>query len=374
MTSDFFRVEKEDPRGPARAGLLKTPHGLVPTPAFMAVGTRASVKAMAPDDLLAVGSKIILANAYHLYLRPGLEVVRRFGGLGKFMGWDGPTLTDSGGYQVFSLAALRKLTPEGATFKSPYDGSETFFSPEISIEAQTALGADVIMCLDECPPYPATFESAEKSLELTLDWAARCRKAWDPATGQALFGIVQGGFHPELRIRAARAIRELNFPGHAIGGLALGEPFADRLLAIEAARAELPPDKPLYLMGLGAPEDLIAGIQRGADLFDCVLPTRNARNGQLFTRQGRLNVLNAKHKDDPRPPDPECRCLTCRTFSLAYLRHLLRNREPLFSRLATIHNLTYYQDLVAGARGALLAGTFGQFVQKFESERAAGEK
>jgi queuine tRNA-ribosyltransferase len=339
----------------------------------MAVGTRGSVKAVGPDDLTRAGSRIVLANTYHLYLRPGLEVIQLFGGLHKFMGWPGPILTDSGGYQVFSLSAIREISEAGVMFRSPYDGSKTFFTPELVVEAQTALGVDIMMSLDECPPYPSSLAAIEKSLDLTMNWAARGRATWNPRQGQALFGIVQGGFYPATRAQAAQRIAALNFPGHALGGLALGEPLAERLDAIEIARAELPPEKPLYLMGLGTPEDLVEGIKRGADLFDCVLPTRNARNGQLFTRRGRLNILNARHRTDSRPLDPDCQCQTCQTFSRAYLRHLCQNREPLFLRLATIHNLSYYLELTKTAREAILRGAFAEFAKNFYALRAAGE-
>ncbi|MDR0550280.1 MAG: tRNA guanosine(34) transglycosylase Tgt [Deltaproteobacteria bacterium] len=369
--SPFFRVLKNDPQSAARTGEITTQHGTILTPAFMPVGTRGSVKAVDPTDLLKCGSQIVLANAYHLTQRPGLETLRLFGGLHKFMGWSGPILTDSGGYQVFSLAALRKIEPEGVTFHSPYDGSVTFFSPQSVVAAQTVIGSDIMMCLDECPPYPADYAPVAKSLALTLDWAAKSRAAWDPNSGQALFGIVQGGFYPDLRAQAAAAIAAMDFPGHSLGGLALGEPEAERLQAIETAREILPKDKPLYLMGLGTPNDLIQGVLRGADLFDCVLPTRNARNGQLFTRFGRLNLLNSRHKEDPNPPDPACQCLTCQTFSRAYLRHLLKNREPLFSRLATIHNLTYYHDLLAGVRSAIKTETLAQYVLDFYAAQKA---
>jgi queuine tRNA-ribosyltransferase len=369
---NFYSIEKTDSHSRARAGILNTAHGRILTPTFMAVGTQGAVKAVGPDDLKAIGSQIILSNTYHLYLRPGPEIIRLFGGLHRFMGWSGPILTDSGGYQVFSLSAIRKLTPEGVTFKSPYDGSQAFISPEKAVEIQTALGADIMMCLDECTPYPATLTETEISLSLTLDWAKRCRKTWNPESGQALFGIVQGGFYPELRARAAEEIASLDFPGHALGGLALGEPAQERLLAVETARAWLPEEKPLYLMGLGTPEDLIQGVLRGADLFDCVIPTRNARNGQLITRRGRLNILNSRYKADQNPPDPDCGCLTCRSFSRSYLRHLHQNRDPLFLRLASVHNLYYYLGLLAGLRQAILSGETENYIRTFYAQNEAG--
>jgi queuine tRNA-ribosyltransferase len=376
MTRSFtFTIEARDPRFPARAGTIATGHGPIPTPMFMPVGTRGTVKAVAPDDLAKAGTRIVLANTYHLMLRPGEELVARLGGLHRFMGWPGPILTDSGGFQVFSLSKLRKMTEDGVTFQSPYDGARTFFSPERSVEVQTALGVDIMMCLDECTAYPASREEAEKSMALTRRWARRCREAWNRSeTDQALFGISQGSFYPDLRRRSAEEITELDFPGQAVGGLALGEPMEDRLAALEAAREGLNPDKPLYLMGLGTPVDIIEGIRRGADLFDCVLPTRNARNGQLFTRLGRLVIRNARFREDARPPDERCGCYTCRAFSRAYLRHLFQNDEPLAMRLASLHNLRYYLDLVGGAREALLNGTFSGYYTEFYEDLERGRE
>ncbi|UQZ89112.1 tRNA guanosine(34) transglycosylase Tgt [Deltaproteobacteria bacterium Smac51] len=377
MTRSFkFEIESKDPNSLARAAAITTGHGRIPTPIFMPVGTRGTVKAIAPDDLMNIGAKIVLSNTYHLMLRPGEELVSRLGGLHKFMGWPGPILTDSGGFQVFSLSKLRKMTEEGVTFQSPYDGSRTFFSPERSIEVQTALGVDIMMCLDECTGYPATRAEAEKSMELTHKWAARCHAAWlQNDTDQVLFGISQGSFYPDLRRRSAEAISELDFPGQAVGGLALGEPLEDRLAALEAAREGISENKPMYLMGVGTPIDLIEGIKRGADMFDCVLPTRNARNGQMFTRLGRLVIKNARFREDERPPDEKCGCYTCRTFSRAYLRHLFQNEEPLAMRLASLHNLHYYLDLVTGAREALLNGAFsGYYTEFYENLRQGREE
>ena len=376
MTRSFkFTIEAQDPRFPARAGTITTGHGLIPTPIFMPVGTRGTVKAVAPDDLVALGAKIVLSNTYHLMLRPGEELVARLGGLHQFMGWPGPILTDSGGFQVFSLSKLRKMTEEGVTFQSPYDGARAFFSPERSLEVQTALGVDIMMCLDECTGYPATREEAEKSMALTHRWARRCRRTWSgSSTDQALFGISQGGFYPDLRRRSAEEIAGLDFPGQAVGGLALGEPLEDRLAAIEAAREGLDPAKPMYLMGVGTPIDIIEGIKRGADMFDCVLPTRNARNGQFFTRLGRLVIRNAAYREDGRPPDENCGCYTCRTFSRAYLRHLFQNGEPLAMRLASVHNLQYYLDLVGGAREALLNGAFSGYYKEFYESLERGRE
>ena len=376
MTRAFsFRIEAQDHASPARAGLITTARGEIPTPTFMPVGTRGTVKAVAPDDLLNLGAKIVLANTFHLMLRPGETLVARLGGLHRFMGWPGPILTDSGGYQVFSLARLRRLDEAGAAFRSPYDGAKVFLSPERAVEVQTALGVDIMMCLDECTGYPAGRAEAEKSAALTHRWAWRCREAWRRnETGPALFGIVQGGFFPELRRASAAEIAALDLPGQAVGGLALGEPPAERLAALEAAREALDGRKPLYLMGLGTPVDIMEGIRRGADLFDCVLPTRNARNGQLFTRLGRLVIKNARFREDGRPVDEVCACPTCRGFSRAYLRHLFQNGEPLALRLASVHNLTYYLDLVREAREALLKGFFSEYYKEFYETLARGRE
>jgi len=371
-----FTIEAQDSGSLARAGTIATAHGLIPTPIFMPVGTRATVKAVAPDDLERLGARIILGNTYHLMLRPGEELVAKLGGLHRFMGWSGPILTDSGGYQVFSLSKLRKLTEEGVSFQSAYDGSPAFLSPERSIEVQTALGVDIMMCLDECTGYPATRREAEDSMNLTHRWAKRCREAWSRGEGdRVLFGISQGSFYPDLRRRSAAEIAELDFPGQAVGGLALGEPFEERLAALEAAREMIDEKKPMYLMGLGLPEDIIEGIKRGADMFDCVVPTRNGRNGQFFTRTGRLVIKNARYREDGRPVDEKCGCYTCRSFSRAYLRHLFQNGEPLAMRLSAIHNLQYYLDLVGGARQALLNGTFsGYYMEFYENLRRGREE
>ena len=373
MRTFKFTVESKDEHSLARAGLITTAHGQIPTPIFMPVGTRATVKAIAPDDLERLGAKIILGNTYHLMLRPGEGLISKFGGLHNFMGWPGPILTDSGGYQVFSLSKIRQMTEEGATFQSVYDGSRVFLSPERSIEVQDALGVDIMMCLDECTGYPVTRQEAEKSMELTHRWARGCREAWLKGEGdRVLFGISQGSFFPDLRRRSAAEIGELDFPGQAVGGLALGEPMEDRLAALEAAREAIDERKPMYLMGVGLPEDIIEGIKRGADMFDCVIPTRNGRNGQFFTRRGRLVIKNAHFREDPRPVDGNCSCYTCRTFSRAYLRHLFQNGEPLAMRLASLHNLQYYLDLVTGARQALLSGTFSGYYTEFYNNLRLG--
>ncbi|MEW5724976.1 MAG: tRNA guanosine(34) transglycosylase Tgt, partial [Thermodesulfobacteriota bacterium] len=353
-----YRILGRDGGSRARAGEISTAHGVVPTPGFMPVGTQGSVKAVGPDDLAALGAGMVLCNTYHLMLRPGHELIRRLGGLHAFMGWPGPILTDSGGYQVFSLTRLRKLEEEGVTFQSHLDGARVFLSPEKAIEVQEALGVDVMMCLDECTPYPAGRDQVLASLELTGRWARRCLAARGQEKDAALFGIAQGGTFPDLRRRSAEEIGALGFDGHALGGLALGEPADLRFELIEAAVERLPGDKPLYLMGMGTPEDLVEGIRRGADLFDCVLPTRNGRNGQFFTRRGRIVIKNARHREDPRPIEEDCGCYTCRHFSRAYLRHLYVSGELLAYRLGTIHNLHYYLSLAAAARAALAGGGF----------------
>ncbi len=376
MSNSFrFTVQAADGHTLARAGTINTAHGAIPTPIFMPVGTRGTVKAVAPDDLNRLGAKIILGNTYHLMLRPGEELVAEMGGLHQFMGWAGPILTDSGGFQVFSLSKLRKMTEEGVSFQSTYDGSRVFLSPERSIEVQSRLGVDIMMCLDECTGYPVSREEAEKSMALTHRWARRCRTAWEKTEGdRVLFGISQGSFFPDLRRRSAEEIAQLDLPGQAVGGLALGEPLEDRLAALEAAREGLNPAKPMYLMGVGLPEDIIEGIVRGADMFDCVIPTRNGRNGQFFTRLGKLSIRNARFKKDPGPVDENCGCYTCRTFSRAYLRHLFMNNEPLAMRLSALHNIQYYLDLVGGAREALLKGSFsGYYAEFYENLRRGRE-
>ncbi|MDR2199673.1 MAG: tRNA guanosine(34) transglycosylase Tgt [Deltaproteobacteria bacterium] len=378
MTGHFeIRARDLEGRSQARTGILRTLHGEVETPAFMPVGTRGSVKGVGPDDLERLGAEIILCNAFHLMLRPGAEVVNSLGGIHRFTGWKGPVLTDSGGFQIYSLKSLRKIGRDGAVFKSPYDGASFFISPEKAVEAQSLLGVDVMMCLDECPPYPETEEGAKRSMDLTLEWAERSKKAWDPSTGGLLFGISQGSFHPELRLRSALDLKSLDLPGYAAGGLALGEPRSLRLEAVESSFSGLPEDRPRYLMGVGTPGDILDGVRLGADLFDCVIPTRNARNGQLFTKTGRLNIQNSRHRKDPLPPEEGCGCLACQNFSRAYLAHLHRNREPLFSRLASIHNLHFYFQLMRGCRKSLKEGTFMEYYREFfdtyEADRAGKE-
>jgi queuine tRNA-ribosyltransferase len=330
----------------------------------MPVGTQATVKAMTPEELRAVGSQIILANTYHLYIRPGHELVKRMGGLHEFMHWDGPILTDSGGFQVFSLGELRKISEEGVKFRSHLDGSAHVITPETSIAIQEALGGDIIMCFDECPPATADYDYIRRSMEMTTRWARRCKDA-SKREDQALFGIVQGGVHRDLRERSAMALQEIDFPGYALGGVSVGEEKA-RLHEVMAFSAPFfPQDKPRYVMGVGAPEDLLEGINAGFDMFDCVMPTRNARNGMLFTSFGRVNIKGARYAEDPLPLDPECDCYVCRNYSRAYLRHLYRSGEILAARLNTWHNLHYYLALMAGAREAIAGGRFTEFRRNF---------
>jgi queuine tRNA-ribosyltransferase len=346
--------------GRARAGLLRTPHGSVETPAFMPVGTAGAVKAVVRRDLEELGARLLLANTYHLMLRPGDAVVGGLGGLRSFTGWPGPFLTDSGGYQVFSLAALRSLSEEGVRFQSHIDGSPHLLTPERSMEVQANLGSDIAMAFDECPPYPAPREAVDAATARTTRWAERSRDAHRRA-GQWLFGIVQGGVHLDLRERSARELAALDFPGYAVGGLSVGEPKEDMARVLAHLDPILPQEKPRYLMGVGTPDDIVEGVARGVDLFDCVLPTRNARNGQLFTRAGRLAIRNARYRDDPRPPDPSCGCYTCRHASRAYLRHLHLAGEMGAATLLTIHNLAHYLDTLREVRQAILLGRFEEF-------------
>ena len=351
--------------GTARRGRMTFARGTVETPAFMPVGTYGSVKAMSPRELESIGAEIILGNTFHLFLRPGLDVIGDFGGLHRFIGWNKPILTDSGGFQVFSLAHKRKITEEGVTFASPVDGSTVFLSPEESMRIQRVLDSDIAMIFDECTPYPADEKTASASMELSLRWAERSRRAHE-GNPNALFGIVQGSVYPALRHRSAEALKAIGFDGYAIGGLAVGEPEAERNAILEAVEPLLPADRPRYLMGVGRPEDLVESVRRGVDMFDCVMPTRNARNAHLFTRQGTLRIRNAKYERDTRPLDEACGCYTCRSgFSRAYLRHLDRCGEMLGPQLATIHNLFYYQELMAGLREAIAGGRLADFVAEF---------
>ena len=364
-----FSLIKKDPASSARLGKFTTAHGTVNTPVFMPVGTQATVKTLSPADLEAVDAEIILANTYHLFLRPGHELIQEFGGVQNFMGWKRPVLTDSGGFQVFSLAELRKITEEGVTFQSPIDGgAKHLITPEYAIEIQEAIGADVIMAFDECTPYPATRDYAQESLERTLRWAKRCRDA-KKDTGQALFGIVQGGMYADLRKRSVDALVDIGFDGYAIGGLSVGETKPLMYEMIEATVPSMPTDKPRYLMGVGTPEDLLEGVDRGIDMFDCVMPTRNARNGTFFTSFGKVVIRNAQYERDRQPIDPECGCYACRNFTRAYLRHLFSAGEVLALRLGTIHNLFFYLDLMRRVRASIGQGTFREFKKAFLEKR-----
>ncbi|MGH7360791.1 MAG: tRNA guanosine(34) transglycosylase Tgt [Candidatus Methylomirabilales bacterium] len=356
-----FEVRATDPDTGARRGRLTTPHGTVETPAFIPCGTQATVKTLSPRDLEEEGVELILCNTYHLALRPGAETIAGLGGLHRFMAWPRALLTDSGGYQVFSMAELRRITEEGVTFRSHLDGSSHALTPERAIAIQEALGADIIMAFDDCTPYPATPDQARTSMELTLRWAERCLKAWT-RSDQALFGIVQGSVYPELRAEAAARLTALPFDGYAIGGLSVGESKGQMLAVLRHTAPRLPAERPRYLMGIGTPEDLLLGIAAGIDMFDCVMPTRHGRTGSLFTRQGRLSIKAAEYARDERPVDPECACYTCRTFSRAYLRHLFVADETLGLRLNTLHNLHFYLTLMAEARQALAEGTFAKFL------------
>ena len=350
--------------GAARRGRLLFERGTVETPAFMPVGTYGTVKAMTPEELRASGARIVLGNTFHLMLRPGAETMRALGGLHRFMHWDGPILTDSGGFQVWSLSGLRKITEEGVKFASPVNGDRIFLTPERAIEVQHALGSDVVMQFDECTPYPATAKQARQSMELSARWAARCKTAHGANHG-ALFGIVQGGMHADLRRESLARLREIGFDGYAVGGLSVGEPEAERLQVLDAIGPELPPDHPHYLMGVGTPRDLVQAVARGIDMFDCVMPTRNARNGHLFTSEGVIKIRNAVHREDPRPLDPACDCPTCTNYSRAYLHHLDRCNEILGSRLNTIHNLHYYQNHMRRIREAIEQNRFEAFAEAF---------
>ncbi len=345
----------------ARAGTITTDHGTILTPVFMPVGTLGTVKAMSPHELEESHAQIILGNTYHLYLRPGHELIRQAGGLHQFISWDKPILTDSGGFQVMSLAALRKITKDGVKFQSHIDGSRHLFTPESVIAIQEALGADIIMSFDECPPFPSTRDYVERSLKLTLTWAERGKQAFTNERHQALFGIVQGGIYEDLREKAALKLMEMDFPGYAIGGLAVGEKKADLLRITAFLNQMLPQDKPRYLMGVGTPADLLNNIANGVDMFDCVMPTRNARKGSIFTRQGKMIIKAARYKEDFSPIDPLCGCYTCRHFSRAYIRHLITMNEILGMRLTTIHSLYFYQELMQMARQAILEDRFDQF-------------
>ena len=373
MQSQMFTFTKlkQDPRSQARRGRMLTRRGVIETPVFMPVGTQGTVKGILPEALQEIGAQIILGNTYHLFLRPGHELVSQLGGLQKFMHWDGPILTDSGGFQVFSLGALRSITEEGVTFQSHLDGSRHFLSPELSIEVQRTLGADIIMAFDECIPYPAARDYVLESTARSSRWAERCKQAHQPELGAALFGIVQGGMELDLRTRSAEELLEIGFDGYAIGGLSVGEETELMYRIMEHTLPLLPDEKPRYVMGVGTPENLVEGVSRGADMFDCVMPTRKARNGVLFTSFGKISIKQARFRDDSAAIDPTCSCYVCRNYSRAYLRHLYQSNEILASVLNTHHNLHYYLELMSGIRLALDQGCFSEFRSEFYRQRRA---
>lgn len=364
-----FKLLKKDPGSQARRGRMTTRRGVVETPVFMPVGTQGTVKGMLPEALKEIGAQIILGNTYHLYLRPGHELIRSFGGLHRFMNWPGPVLTDSGGFQVFSLGALRKIDEEGVSFQSHLDGSRHILTPEKSVEIQEALGADIIMAFDECIPYPAEPDYVASSTARSERWARRCKDARTAGDGAALFGIVQGGMDRELRRQSAQGLIDIGFEGYALGGLSVGEEIELMYEVMDHSLPLLPDNAPRYVMGVGTPENLIEGVARGADMFDCVMPTRNARNGVLFTRYGKVSIKQARYREDESPIDPACSCYVCRHYSRAYLRHLFQANEILSSVLNTHHNLHYYLNLMAGAREAIEQERFGEFRREFYAQR-----
>ena len=380
MDNFEFRIVKRDKNSKARVGVIKTPHGEVNTPIFMPVGTQASVKTLSSEDLKEIGAEMILGNTYHLYLRPGEQLVEKAGGLHKFMNWDRPILTDSGGFQVFSLNSLTKTSEQGVRFQSHLDGSYHLFTPEKVVEIQHVLGADIIMVLDEPVFYPCSMEQAKRANQLTLNWAKRCKEAHKELEDkgfkhkQALFGIIQGSTYPELRKNSASALMKLDFPGYAIGGLSLGEPKNTTFEMVDLCVSYIPEQKPRYLMGVGTPEDMVEAISQGIDMFDCVLPTRNARNASLFTRLGKLIIRNSEYADDFSPIDSECGCSTCRNYSRAYLRHLFNTGEVSALRLATIHSLYFYMDLMKMAKDAILKNRFLEWKMEFLKKYHSNEK
>lgn len=359
--------------GKARRGCVFTPRGCIQTPAFMPVGTAATVKAMMPESVGATGAQIVLGNTYHLMLRPGAERIAALGGLHHFMNWSRPILTDSGGFQVMSLADLRKLDETGVRFASHIDGSKHHLTPERSMEIQRLLGSDIVMCFDECPALPADRDRIAASMNLSMRWAKRSRVAFGDRAGHALFGIQQGGLERDLRNESAQALVDIGFDGYAIGGLAVGEGQESMFNVLEYAPEQLPKDKPRYLMGVGKPDDIVGAVARGVDMFDCVLPSRSGRTGQALTRRGAVNIKNARHRDDPRPLDTDCTCPACRNYSRAYLHHVVRAGEIIGSMLLTWHNLHYYQELMAGLRGAIEAGALADFIATFDALRAQGD-
>ncbi|WCR12321.1 tRNA guanosine(34) transglycosylase Tgt [Paracoccus stylophorae] len=371
--SDRFSFTLNAADGRARSGVIRTPRGEIRTPAFMPVGTAATVKAMLPESVRATGADILLGNTYHLMLRPGAERIARLGGLHRFMNWDRPILTDSGGFQVMSLGPLRKLTEDGVTFASHIDGSKHHLTPERSMQIQRLLGSDIVMAFDECPALPATEDEVARSMRLSMRWAQRSRDAFGERPGHALFGIMQGGVTRDLREESARSLTGIGFDGYAIGGLAVGEGQEAMFGVLDYAPGFLPSDKPRYLMGVGKPDDIVGAVVRGIDMMDCVLPSRSGRTGQAWTRHGQVNIKNARHQDDPRPLDEACGCPACRSYSRAYLHHVFRAGEMISGMLLTWHNLHYYQDLMAGLRAAIDEGRLDDFVRDFHALRAAGD-
>ena len=372
MTVPFsFDLQATD--GSARTGVMRTQRGDIRTPAFMPVGTAATVKAMMPESVRATGADILLGNTYHLMLRPTAERIARLGGLHKFMNWDRPILTDSGGFQVMSLAGMRKLTEEGVVFQSHYDGSKHNLTPERSMEIQALLGSDIVMCFDECPALPADRTRLEDSMQMSMRWAKRSRAAFGDRPGHALFGIQQGGLDEDLRKQSADALQDIGFEGYAVGGLAVGEGQEAMFGCLDFAPDQLPTQKPRYLMGVGKPDDIVGAVKRGIDMMDCVLPSRSGRTGQIFTRTGVLNIKNARHADDPRPLDEGCRCPACSNYSRAYLHHVFRSQEMISGMLLTWHNLTYFQDIMAGMRDAIATQSFAAWEADFHAGRAQGD-
>ncbi len=375
LASIYMKFELQQTDNQARRGELVFSRGKVQTPAFMPVGTYGTVKSMTPEEVVEIGAEIILGNTFHLWLRPGTNIIRQHGDLHDFMQWQGPILTDSGGFQVFSLSKLRKITEEGVRFRSPIDGSEVFMSPEVSMQIQQALGSDIVMAFDECTPWPATEKTAADSMQLSMRWARRSRDEFnkiqtlDKENPNALFGIVQGSTYASLRRQSTEALMEIGFEGYAIGGLAVGEPPEERERVLAESTGLLPSDKPRYLMGVGKPEDILAAVSHGVDMFDCVLPTRNARNDFIYTRNGDIRLRNARYRDDSSPIDRECGCYTCRKYTRSYLYHLSKCGEILGSRLNTIHNLFYYQELMSGIRQAIEVGEFDSFAARISAQR-----
>jgi queuine tRNA-ribosyltransferase len=368
-----FGFEKLAQDGAARAGVIHTPRGDIRTPAFMPVGTAATVKAMMPESVRATGADILLGNTYHLMLRPGAERIDRLGGLHRFMNWERPILTDSGGFQVMSLAGLRKLTEQGVTFKSHIDGSKHELTPERSMEIQRLLGSDIVMCFDECPALPASDKAVAESMRLSMRWAERSKAAFGDRPGHALFGIMQGGVTPELREESAEALKAIGFDGYAVGGLAVGEGQEAMFGVLDYATGFLPEDRPRYLMGVGKPDDIVGAVKRGIDMMDCVLPSRSGRTGQVFTRHGVVNIKNARHQDDPRPLDEACTCPACRNYSRAYLHHVFRSQEIISSMLLTWHNLHYFQQIMGEMRAAIAEARFDAWEAAFHAGRAEGD-